>query len=268
MDAQRTGHADACRRRLGTAAMITAMSLLTGCAGSSSQWLNLAATPPAAQSQSAAVSPSKLPLGELARAQAQSPTDPKLGLQYARALKAAGKPKEALAVLDALPDGGPLLQPLLVEHGLIALELGKTTRARQLLLRATAEKTRDWRVFSGLGIASSSLGLHAEAQGFFAKALELSPNNPTVLNNMAMSLILDKKLTQAEGLLQKAADGGSTQARTKSNLALAKALRSDPAIAAGSGQTGSDGKAAGAAEARSQKAKHAAATDAVSPRVD
>jgi len=266
MDSQRTGLADASRRLLGTAALITAMSVLTGCASSTSPWLGIAA--PAAQSQTAAVPAAKLPLGELARAQAQSPSDPKLGLQYARALKAAGKPKEALAVLDALPEGGPLLQPLLVEHGLIALELGKTTRARQLLLRATAEKTKDWRVFSGLGIASSSLGMHAEAQGFFAKALELSPNNPTVLNNMAMSMILDKKLTQAEGLLQKATDGGSQQARTKSNLALAKALRSDPAIASGSGQAGSDDKPAGAVEVPSPKAKHAAATDTGSPRVD
>ena len=50
--------------------------------------------------------------------------------------------------------------------------------------------------------------------------------------------------------------------------ALAKALRSDPAIAAGGSQSGRDDKPSGAAETRPRQARHAAAADAASPPLD
>lgn len=228
---------------------LLSLSLLTGCAGGNPQWGTLAINAPetaAASKSSAEAAPArtaKASIAELAKAQAQAPGDPKTALQYARALKAAGKAKEALAVLDAMPDGTPLHQPLLVDHGLLALELGKTTKARQLLLRATAEKTRDWRVYSGLGVASASLGMHAEAQTHFTKALELSPNNAIVLNNQAMSYILDRKLAEAEGLLKRAAQVGTPQTRTAKNLALAKALTMDSAANGNKPNDEAEGKA-------------------------
>ena len=175
----------------------------------------------------------KASLVALARAHADKPDDRQAALDYARALKSAGKLREASAVLEALPDAGK--GGLLVERGLLALETGDAAKARRLLEQASPETTKDWRVLSALGVAEATAGKQAKAQGYFKKALELSPNNPVVLNNMGLSLILDAKVAEGEALLRNASKGKESQPRIGQNLALASAL----------GKGAADTKAAG-----------------------
>ena len=175
-------------------------------------------------------------LSDLARASKSNPRDPKLALRYARALKKAGRLKDALTVLETASAGTTAgNRAMLVERGLLSLELGQAGEARQLLASAGDGKSKDWRVLSGLGIALATLGQHAEAQRFFQAALDLAPNNSTVLNNLAMSYLLDKKVDQAEQMLRRAAGGGDASPRvTKSvtqNLTLTATLRSAPPMA-------------------------------------
>lgn len=82
-------------------------------------------------------------------------------------------------------------------------------------------------MLSGLGIAASSQGNQKEAQRHFAKALEMSPNNPAVLNNMAVSLILDRKVDQAEAALRRVAKVGAPRQQVAQNLVLIKALKAE-----------------------------------------
>ncbi len=206
--------------------------ILAGCAGPDSVGrLGAFSDATGSRHDQEAANNAKPAIAETARAHAQAPGDPKIAIQYARRLKAAGRQREALAVLEAMPEGAQAYQPLLVEHGLLALELGQTAKGQQLLLRASPERTKDWQVLSGLGIAASNLGQQSDAQKYFSRALELSPNNPTLLNNLALSYILDRKLTTAEELLQRATKSTAPPARVTRNLELARALKTDPGFA-------------------------------------
>jgi tetratricopeptide (TPR) repeat protein len=105
--------------------------------------------------------------------------------------------------------------------------LGHTQKAQHALLRASPDNN-DWKVLSGLGVAHAGTGQHAKAQDYFNRALVLSPNNPTVLNNLALSYILDKKVDKGRDLLQQASvassAAGSEKPQIARNLELAMAL--------------------------------------------
>lgn len=184
--------------------------------------------------KSAAPATAKDSLVALARAHAEKPGDQQAALAYAQGLKSAGKTREAVAVLDGLPDAGK--GTLLVQRGLLALEAGDAGKARRLLEQASPETTKDWRVLSALGVAEASAGQQAKAQGYFKKALALSPNNPVVLNNMGLSLILDSKVAEGEAMLRNASKGTGSEPRIGGNLALASALGKDGKAASTSAQ--------------------------------
>ena len=164
----------------------------------------------------------------LARATAENPKDLGLALDYAQRLKSQGKTREAVAVLDKAAEGAAPGADFHGAHGLMALDAGELRKA-QRLLSLTAPATQDWRIISGLGVALASQGKQAEAQRQFRRALELSPNNPAVLNNLAMSHILDRKVEEAEVLLRRAASAGMPRPQVSQNLALAAALKSEGA---------------------------------------
>lgn len=185
--------------------------------------VSTSSTDPASRQEKAA--PRSRSIAELARANAENPKDPTLARAYVRALKNAGKRAEALAVLEAASEANPVETALRVETGLLALELGQSAKALSTLRKAATGPVQDWRVLSGLGIAASAEGNQREAQRHFAKALELSPNNPAILNILAMSLILDRKLDQAETMLRRASKAGAGRQQVAQNLGLIKALR-------------------------------------------
>ena len=176
-------------------------------------------------------------VAELARAHAAEPRDAGKALAYGRALKREGKRKEALAVLDTASEAEPRHQSLRVEQGLLSLELGQSAKAEAALKEAVAGPDKDWRVYSGLGVATSTQGRHKEAQGHFNKALELSPDNPSVLNNMAVSLLLDRKVDQAEAMLRRASKDGTRPQQVAHNLALTRAIKTAAAAEADTGDT-------------------------------
>ncbi|MGQ0673688.1 MAG: tetratricopeptide repeat protein [Hyphomicrobium sp.] len=165
------------------------------------------------------------PAGPLASAPAV-PLKPETAaaIRDARALRAAGNKARALGMLEKTA-GSDTDKALLLERGLLSLELGQIDRAVELLTAAHDPKAPDWRQHSGLGAALSAKGQQQDAQGELAKALELAPNNPAVLNNLALSFALDGKHTEAERLLRQAATSESGKAQARQNLALILGLR-------------------------------------------
>lgn len=164
-------------------------------------------------------------LPELRQTHLENPGDATATVAYARGLKSSGRAKEALALVETAAGAQPENQQLVVEQGLLALELGQTAKAQHALLRANPETTADWKVLSGLGVAHAGLGQNAKAQDYFQRALALSPNNPTVLNNLALSYILDKKVDQGRELLQQASAAGGDKPQIARNLEMAMALK-------------------------------------------
>lgn len=56
----------------------------------------------------------------------------------------------------------------------------------------------DWKLYSLRGVINDKLHYYSEAIASYNKALELSPDNPTVLNNMAVSMMMKGKYNEAE----------------------------------------------------------------------
>jgi Flp pilus assembly protein TadD len=144
-------------------------------------------------------------------------------IRQARSLRASGKKAEALELLDKTAGSGK--DPaLLAERGLMALELGQVEKAEQLLARAQDPKRPDWRLQSAYGAALSANGRQKEAQQQFAKALTAAPDQPSILNNLALSFALEGNHDAAEKILRQASDRtGDPQARQ--NLALILGLK-------------------------------------------
>ena len=139
-----------------------------------------------------------------------------------RILRRQGDKSGALALLDQAASAAPNDARLFRDRGLLALELGAVARARDHLQHAVASGSRDWLTYSALGTALAASGKQKDAQRQFAEALKQAPDNPVVLNNLALSLALDGRRGEAEQMLRRASAGKekASDARVAQNLAL------------------------------------------------
>jgi Flp pilus assembly protein TadD len=210
-------------RRLAPPLTAAAIALLAGaCAGSHQEAARLAG--PLMTSREAADA-SGPPAGTHAGATEAkaSPAEPAALLDEARGLRRAGDKKGAFALLEQASALHPGDRTLMKERGLLAVELGHVAQGKDLLHKAMDPSAPDWRLYSALGTALAASGQQQEAQAQFAKALELAPDHPAVLNNLALSYALDGKHEQAERLLRRVSDGGAAgtaKAQAEQNLAL------------------------------------------------
>jgi Flp pilus assembly protein TadD len=218
------------------ALILAAAGLAGGCSGMSSLGLGDASEPAVAQ---AAPGADQGGLGELEKATeywgkqyAANPRDPDSALNYAKNLKAMGRKKEALVVLQQAHLYHAQNREHLSEYGRLALELGQDSLAARLLERADDPIHPDWRVLSARGTVLAKQGRHKEAIAFFERARALAPNQASVLNNLALALAMDGQAQKAEGLLREAEQAGDDP-RVRQNLALVLGLQSKYAEAKG-----------------------------------
>ena len=75
------------------------------------------------------------------------------------------------------------------------------------------------------GTTLDQLGRHDDARRYYASALKIVPEEPSVLSNLGMSYVLSRELPKAEETLRKAQATGRADARVRQNLALAVGLQ-------------------------------------------
>ncbi|MCB1521276.1 MAG: O-antigen ligase C-terminal domain-containing protein [Hyphomicrobiaceae bacterium] len=138
----------------------------------------------------------------------------------ARAKRDAGDLEGAAGELERAKGSGASELAIVKERGFLALERGRIAEAKTLLRKADKSGEPDWRVKSALGSAHAASGDQTAAQRAFAAALELAPDHPSVLNNLALSYALDGRHDEAEKLLRRAATQKTAAMKTKQNLAL------------------------------------------------
>ncbi len=161
-----------------------------------------------------------------ARKHLKKPSDPSAAINYARNLKAIGSKDRAMEVLARTYDLNRGHGGLASEYGRLALDLGKTQMAEQLLNQAMRSKgAPDWRVLSALGTIHAKRGDHKKAQSFYNAALRQQPGATSVYNNLALSFALDGKAGDAENLLKRAVAQGHNTRRVRQNLALVLGLQ-------------------------------------------
>ena len=150
-----------------------------------------------------------------------NPRDLEPALNFARNLKAAGQKQQALEVLQqaAIYHGND--RSLASEYGRLALEMDQLHAAEQTLSVADDPANPDWRVISARGTVQAKKGNYSEAIPFYERALKISENQPSVLNNLALAYTMSGEPQKAEQLLRQASAGTSEHnARIKQNLAL------------------------------------------------
>lgn len=151
----------------------------------------------------------------------KSPRDLKTALNYAKNLKALGRKGEALQVLQQAAVYHGQNRELASEYGRLALDLGQTNVAQQVLTAAEDPSSPDWKVISARGTVLAKQGKYSEAIPLYERALQLSKDEPSVLNNLAMAYTMSGEPQKAEQILrQAAANNGPHSARIRQNLAL------------------------------------------------
>jgi tetratricopeptide (TPR) repeat protein len=86
-------------------------------------------------------------------------------------------------------------------------------------------KGDDWTTLSAYGVALDQTGSHATAREMYQAALTLSPNNAVVESNLAMSMMLDGRIDQAETTFRRLVARPDATAQMRQNLAMVEALK-------------------------------------------
>ncbi|HUK59480.1 MAG TPA: tetratricopeptide repeat protein [Stellaceae bacterium] len=157
----------------------------------------------------------------------QKPDDRDASIGLLQALRMIGGLDEAGVVADKAVATRPDDAMVLAEAGKDKLAAGKLADAVDLLKRAAAVDSKDWRARSALGLAYARLGDFDGADGAFKAALAISPDNASVLNNYGMSRAMANDLEGARTILFHAVMLPNADVRVRQNLALVYALSGD-----------------------------------------
>jgi Flp pilus assembly protein TadD len=161
-------------------------------------------------------------LGERYRS---NPDDADAALHYGQALRTAGQHSQAVAVLEHAAIAHPGDKALLAGYGRALADNGSFQQAFDVLGRAHTPDDPDWRILSAQGSALDQLDRHDEARQYYASALKMAPDEPSILSNLGLSYALSKDLPKAEDYLRRAYRRPNANARVRQNLALVVGLQ-------------------------------------------
>ena len=161
-------------------------------------------------------------LGERFRA---NPKDADAALAYGKALRAAGQRAQAVAVLEEATVASPGNKALLAGYGRALADNGDFQQAFDVLSSAHSPDNPDWRILSAQGTVLDQMGRYDEARQYYASALRIAPDEPSVLSNLGLSYVLSKDLPKAEETLRRANGRPDADPRVRLNLALAIGLQ-------------------------------------------
>jgi Flp pilus assembly protein TadD len=162
-----------------------------------------------------------------------NPKDVDAALQYGKALRAAGQRSQAVAVLEQASMAHPGDKALLAGYGRALADNGNFQQAFDTLSRAHTPEDPDWRILSAEGAVLDQLGQFDEARQYYASALKIMPDDPSVLSNLGLSYVLSKDLPKAEETLRRANSRADADPRVRLNLALVIGLQGRVAEAEG-----------------------------------
>ena len=154
-----------------------------------------------------------------------NPKDPEAALAYGQALRGTGQRAQAVAVFEQANIANPGNRALLAGYGRALADNGDFQQAFDVLTRAHTPDNPDWRILSVQGTVLDQLGRHDEARNYYASALKIAPEEPSVLSNLGLSYVLSKDLPKAEEILRRAYATGKADSRVRQNLGLVVGLQ-------------------------------------------
>ncbi len=151
--------------------------------------------------------------------------DAEAALRYGQALRANGQRQQASAVLEQATIANPGNKALMAAYGRALADNGAFQQAFDTLARAHTRDNPDWRILSVQGTTLDQMGKHEEARRYYASALKIAPEDPSVLSNLGLSYMLTKDLPRAESTLRRAYANPQADIRVRQNLGLVVGLQ-------------------------------------------
>lgn len=161
----------------------------------------------------------------IGQAYERNPRDRNTGLSYANVLMMTGRNAQALAVMQQVAIAHPSDREVLSSLGKAQAAAGQLEKALGTIQRAQTPDRPDWRLYSAEGAVLDQLGRSSEARSRYRMALQIQPNDPSVLSNMGMSYVLSGDLTTAETYMRQASQQPGADSRVRQNLALVVGLQ-------------------------------------------
>lgn len=153
------------------------------------------------------------------------PTDATAGVRLAAVLRELGRYEEADTAAQRVLAVQPNYYDALLEAARARIAGRKGFYAIEPLKIAIKAQPGDWRPQSLLGVALEQSERPTEAREAYQRALVLSPENPAVLSNLAMSYASEGDRAQAEQLLRRAVARPDATIKERQNLALIVGLQ-------------------------------------------
>ena len=153
------------------------------------------------------------------------PTDAQMGIYLSNAQRAMGRNAEAADTAHTVLLFAPKNVDALLAAARAHIADNNAFYAVDPLKAVTELRPRDWQAWSLLGVAYQQTKRSEDAQGAWATALKLSPDNASVLTNMAMARVAQGDFAGAEPLLRTAAAQKDATMQVRQNLALVLGLQ-------------------------------------------
>lgn len=151
-------------------------------------------------------------------------SSPKFVIGLSRNLRYGGRGAEARLFMDLIVPGEIDTPAVRAEYGKAQLADGLPEKAMANLRSAVSMGDGTWQTHSALGTAYDRLGRFSDAQKSYDQAIAISPENPIIMNNLALSLAVSGKLKDAIKILKKVAIRPGSTPQVRQNLALLHAL--------------------------------------------
>jgi Flp pilus assembly protein TadD len=160
-----------------------------------------------------------------------NPMDPVAGIKAAQALRELGRFDQAAEMASKVLLVQPTNVEAMLENGRAHIARGHAFYGIAALEQARNARPGDWRAWSLLGTAYEQVRRPDDARAAWAQALAISPDNPDVLTNMAISAMTRGDAAGAEPLLRRAAAQPGASLKVRLNLAMALGLTGNMAEA-------------------------------------
>ena len=209
-------------RRFAQLAMAIALSVLVTSCQTTSPFETTGSIAPGASAGEADWRRSVEAWGQRYRA---NPNDADAAINYAAALRGNGQRAQAVAVLEQASIANPNHMGVLGAYGRALADVGNYNQALEVPNRAHTPDAPDWRILSVQGAVLDQMGRHEDAQRYYATALRIVPDEPSVLSNLGLSYALAKDLVRAELTLRRASGQSRVDPRVRQNLALVVGLQ-------------------------------------------
>ncbi len=156
----------------------------------------------------------------------RNPKDPTAAMRYASGLRDMNELTKAAIILEPFANNPDASSQVKLEYATVQLEAGRYEIAERIARNVTKQNPLSGFAYHVLGTAQDAQGLYPESELSFREALKNWEGDPVpVMNNLAISLMLQEKLAEAHDVLTQAKAADPTRVEIERNLRIVNALR-------------------------------------------